>query len=280
VTASVRGLQAADLPAVAALSAASFGILLDDQAARDRWLRRLAHPATTDPDGSFVALADGRIVGVAQAIQRERLWVLSTLAVDPRAQSGGAGRALLERALGYGAPEHGLIVSSNDARALRLYAQAGFTLLPTFHAQGALRRDAVLPPRADLRELGAGELEPLGAISRELRGAPHTGELEFVLSRGARLLALDDRGFVVATPGQGVWVLAARDADAARALLWSALALVGESERPSVRWLTGAQDWAVEVAIAAGLRLASYGALCVRGNPGPLAPYIPSGPFA
>jgi len=227
-----------------------------------------------------VALDGDRIVGVAQAIQRERLWVLSTLAVDPRAQSAGAGRALLERALGYGAPQHGLIVSSNDARALRLYAQAGFTLLPTFHAQGPLRRDAAPPPPDGLRELGARELEPLAAISRELRGAPHTAELEFVLARGARLLALAERGFAVATPGQGVWALAARDGDAARALLWGALTLVGESDRPSVRWLTGAQDWAVEVAVAAGLRLASWGALCVRGEPGPLAPYIPSGPFA
>jgi hypothetical protein len=44
--------------------------------------------------------------------------------------------------------------------------------------------------------------------------------------------------------------------------------------------VNGAQRWAVEVAVDAGLRLMSWGALCVRGNPGPLAPYIPSAPFA
>ena len=280
MSATVRPLADADLPAVAALSAASFGILLDDQPARARWLGRLAHPLRTDPGGSFAALADGRIVGVAQAIQREGLWVLSTLAVDPRSQSAGAGRALLEHALAYGTPQRGLIVSSNDPRALRLYAQAGFTLLPTFHAQGAPRSAAAPPPAADLRELGTGELATLGAISRELRGAPHTAELEYVLARGARVLALGARGFAVATAGQGVWLLAARDEEAARTLLWSALAVVGESDRPSVRWLTGAQRWAVEVVVAAGLRVSTWGALCVRGNPGPLAPYIPSGPFA
>jgi GNAT superfamily N-acetyltransferase len=133
--------------------------VLESAEATARWRRRLAHPFETDPGGSFVALEDGRIVGIAQAIQRERLWVLSTLAVDPRAQSAGVGRALLERALDYGAPAHGLIVSSNDARALRLYAQAGFTLLPTFHAHGPLRRDASPAPPDGLRELGPGQLE-------------------------------------------------------------------------------------------------------------------------
>jgi ribosomal protein S18 acetylase RimI-like enzyme len=280
VTASVRRLAATDLTAVGALAAAAFGIVLDSPRASARWRGRLSHPFETDPGGSFVALEDGRIVGVAQAIQRERLWVLSTLAVDPRAQSAGVGRALLARALDYGAPAEGLIVSSNDARALRLYAQAGFTLLPTFHAQGPPRGEQAPVPPDGLRELGPGQLEPLAAISREVRGAPHTAELEFALSRGGRLLALEGRGFAVATPGQGVWALAARDGDAARALLWNALTLVGESDRPSVRWLTGGQRWAVEVAVDAGLRLTSWGALCVRGNPGPLAPYIPSGPFA
>ena len=47
-----------------------------------------------------------------------------------------------------------------------------------------------------------------------------------------------------------------------------------------MRWLTGVRRWAVKVAVDAGLRLMSWGALCVHGDPGPLAPYIPSGPFA
>jgi hypothetical protein len=50
-----------------------------------------------------------------------------------------------------------------------------------------------------------------------------------------------------------------------------------------VRWLTGEQQWAIGVVLAAGLRLSAFGALGVRANrsnPAPLAPFIPSPPFA
>ncbi len=42
--------------------------------------------------GAFVAEREGVIVGAAQAFQRERLWVLALLVVDPAQQSDGAGR--------------------------------------------------------------------------------------------------------------------------------------------------------------------------------------------
>ena len=77
------------------------------------------------------------VIGVAAVIVRDGMWILSLLAVDPETQSAGAGRALLARALRVGDPRAlGLIVSADDSRALRLYALAGFTLLPTFQAQG------------------------------------------------------------------------------------------------------------------------------------------------
>lgn len=41
----------------------------------------------------------------------------------------------------------------------------------------------------------------------------------------------------------------------------------------------GAQQWAIDVMVGAGLGLTGYGALCVRGHAGPLVPFIPSGPF-
>lgn len=37
---------------------------------------------------------------------------------------------------------------------------------------------------------------------------------------------------------------------------------------------------AVAVLLGAGLQLTGHGALCVRGDPGPLRPYLPSAPFA
>jgi ribosomal protein S18 acetylase RimI-like enzyme len=279
----IRPLEPADLEAAAELTAAAFGVDIDERAGRVRWLERLAHPLRTDTDGAFVAEGDGRVLGTAQAIRRERLWILSMLAVDPGAQSAGAGRLLLDRALDYGtAGDAGLIVSSSDPRALRLYGLAGFSLRPAFHATGNLDRAKLPRPDPAVREAGVDDLEALAPISREVRGAPHTVELAYALDRGGRLLRHGDRGFAMTLPGVAVWLLAARDPQTAQSLLWRSLELVGDVEKDhrSVRWITGGQDWAIDVLLRAGYVLAPYGALCVRGRPGPLHPYLPSPPFA
>ncbi len=278
-TAAIRAFEAADLPAAAEVAAAAFGRDLAEERARARWHQRVGHALRTDPEGAFVAELDGRIIGVAQGLRRERLWCLSLLTVTPDAQSSGAGRALMARVLAYEAgSEAGLIVSSSDPRALRLYGRCGFSLRPAFRASGTVDRRAL--PRADreIREGDESDLPGLEAISRELRGGPHTPELRYALRRGERLLLIPERGFAVAAPEQGVWLLAARDEAAAAALLWSALAHA--DARAHVGWITAEQGWAIDVALRAGLDLRPYGALCVRGAPGPLRPFLPSAAFA
>ena len=49
----------------------------------------VAHAATTDPAGAFVAVVGGRVIGAAEAVRRERLWCLSLLTVAPGTQSAG-----------------------------------------------------------------------------------------------------------------------------------------------------------------------------------------------
>ena len=273
-------MRADDVEQVANVAAAAFGRDVGDELARRRWRERLAHPLTTDPDGAFVAELDGRVIGVAEAIVRERLWILSMFAVEPGIQSGGAGRALLEHAVDYGREtDAGLIVSSNDPRALRLYARAGFALLPTFRADGVVDRRALPRGHSGVREDGRGDdLESLVALARAIRGAPYTSELRYALDRGGRLLRLDDRGFAVVDEEGTPWLLVARDEEAASALLWSALAVADGSTR--VRWITGAQQWAIDALVQARLHVLAYGALCVRGTPGTLEPFVPSAPFA
>jgi GNAT superfamily N-acetyltransferase len=277
----LRALHTPDLEVAATMAAAAFDLDVSDPVAAARWRSRIAYGFETDPEGAFLAELGGEIVGVAQAIRRERLWCLSLLAVHPRAQSSGAGRALMERALTYAtdSTDIGLITSSSDPRALRLYALSGFALLPTLEVAGTLDRAALPQPQGEVHAGGREDFDSLAAISREVRGAPHTLELEFALGMGMQLLRVGDRGFAVVWPGRGVWLLVARDDGAASQLLWAALAIAG-TEHPSVRWITGEQQWAIEILVRAGLRLVPYGALCVRGQPGPLRAYLPSGPFA
>jgi hypothetical protein len=235
----------------------------------------------TDPEGAFVAEQERRLVGIAQAMRREGLWVLSLLAVRPDVQSKGAGRGLMQRTLQYGGePDAGLIVSSKDPRALRLYAMSGFSLRPAFDAEGAVDRRALPRPDPRVRAGDVADLESLEPVAREIRGAPYTPELEFALRRDALLLRVQDRGFAVVQPGGGVWLLVARDDRVASSLLWSGLAEAGDGEHPKVRWITAGQDWAIDVCVRAGLRLTTSGALGVRGRPGRLQPFVPSPAFA
>jgi GNAT superfamily N-acetyltransferase len=275
-------MSTADMPGAVAVSAAAFDLDVNADGMPDSWQQRLEHPLRTDPAGSFVAERGGRIIGIAQAIVRERLWNLSMLTVDPSAQSTNAGRELFDRALLYGSDaEVGLIVSSSDSRALRLYARAGFSLRPALNAEGKVDPSGLQRATATITEAGEADLEALAEISRAVRGGPHTPELQWALGQGWPLLRLGDRGFTVLAPHWcRIWLLVALDDDAAAQLMSAALRMVADGDEADVRWITGTQDWATDTALRAGLRLTIGGALGVRGQPGPLRPFIPSGAFA
>lgn len=276
---TVRAMVPADVPIAAAVGAAGMDFQLNGEEDVRRWQERIGYLLDPDPGGAFVAERDGHVIGVAQAMQRDALWVLSFLAVDPGTHRAGAGRALISAALGYGDPTVGLICSSDHPAAMRLYARAGFSLRPALRTVGQVDRGALPPRSRSVRTGTTGDLGFAAEVSRELRGAAHTAEIHYALGRGAQLLVWEDRGFAVAQEAYGVWLLAARDEAAATELLWCALDIGGTAERP-VRWITAGQDWAVSVVLEAGLRLTGHGALCVRGTPGPLRPYLPSAPFA
>src|SRR5215210_3089716 len=125
-------------------------------------LIRFHHLLDRDPGGSWVAEADGAVAGAAVAIDRDGLWGLSLLVVDPRHQSGGMGGALLARALEYagGGRRGAVILASSDPRALRAYARAGFTPQPSLTAHG---RPAGAAAPAGVHE---GSVEDLGLADR------------------------------------------------------------------------------------------------------------------
>src|SRR3954463_14179700 len=69
---------------------------------RDRQHARIGHLLDTDPGGAWVAEEQGRVVGVALALLRDRLWGVSLCAVASDVQGRGVGRRLLDAALAYG----------------------------------------------------------------------------------------------------------------------------------------------------------------------------------
>lgn len=245
-----------------------------------RWRRgveRVARRVATDPEGSWVASDGERVRGVALALRREGIWGLSLLAVDPEAQSGGIGRALLERALDYARGTRGqIIMSSQDPRAMRTYARAGFAMQPAVAAFGVVDRSE-LPARLGVRDGGAGDLDEAAAIDREVRGGAHGEDLAALIHAEHRMVVLPGRGYAFHRDGSPA-LLAARAPEDAQRLLWAVLAASEPGREVGVMSLTQAQAWALPVVLDAGLRLEPGGPTFVRGRPGPLAPYLPN-PF-
>lgn len=276
-----RVMQDGDIPQAAEVSAAAFELDITAPSVRRRWEERMRHSLRTDPAGSFVTQRGPTITGVAQAVIRDGIWILSVMAASPTLARGGEGRALMDAALDYyDGCRGGLIISSNDPRALRLYGSAGFALEPAFRASGAPDLSLMPESGGDVAPVAPEDFPRLAPISLAVRGAAHTLDLPAALARGGSVFALDDRGFVVTVPGRGVWAVAARDERAASTLLWHGLAQLGGDPRVEIGWISGAQRWALEVVLAARLSLSAYGGIALRGEIGPMYPYIPSPSFA
>ncbi len=238
---------------------------------RTRTLRFLDH----DPGGCWVAEDESGVVGFATSFVREQVWCLATYAVQPGFQGAGVGRRLLEAAEGYGAHcTAGLLSASVDPRAVRRYWRAGFTLHPQMLLRGTVDRER-LGEAGGVREGRPDDLAMMDAIARDLRGGGH-GTDHQTLAEMARPLVAETatgRGFAY-TDGARLAVLAASDEPTARALLWACLAEAGEDYL--VPHVTAANQWAVDIGLAAGLELAQSGYLGVRGM-APPAPYVHNG---
>ena len=242
---------------------------------------RYGHFLRRDPEGAWLAEDEGRVSGVAISLVRERVLVLSLLAVDAAHRSTGLGRELLERALAYGEGCKGaMIASSQHPAAMRSYARTGFDLHPTLSASGVVRRDDI-PLDLAVRDGEEQDLDLAEGVDRAVRGAAHGPDLEHMLATGCRLLVAErpsGRGYAAEHNGSPA-VLAATEPGVARDILWACLERTPPGEKADVDWITGGQNWAVSVSLEAGLSLSPAGPICTRGDLGPLAPDLPSGPF-
>lgn len=280
----LRPLTLADVDAVHALSSTCFSDL-DRRMGRPGppappnaiwYASRTSHLIATDPGGCIGADVDGVLAGVAMAIVREGLWGLSLFLVHPDHQGTGIGRDLLRAALDHGSDLRGrIILSSDDPRAMRAYARSGHRLIPSFDIEGPVK---VRPERPDgVREGRAGDDDALvDAAGHAVRGAGYSGDIGAYLAVGNGFLVHEGGGFAVLRSGSPA-LLAAQDEDIAADLLRGCLHAA--TAEVSVQFVTHANQWAIDVSLDAGLVLKPAGPVCVSGEVGPLAPFLPSGAF-
>jgi hypothetical protein len=243
---------------------------------RRRALVRFARYLELDAGGQWVAELDGAIVGTGNAILREGIWGLGLLAVSEQHQAKGIGRHLLDATLTYAeGARGGWIMSSEDPKAMRRYALAGFDLRPCVAASGVLRPDRDPMPSGVGEPGRAAAIAHAAPISRAVRGASHGEDVGQLLDAGFRMLTLPG-GFVVHDAGT-VRLLAAYDDDTAAALMTAAFAQAPPGATVQVDLITGGHDWAIRTCLRAGLALTPGGGVFTRGDVGPMRPYIPTG---
>jgi GNAT superfamily N-acetyltransferase len=241
-----------------------------------QWVDRTLHYLATDPAGCWVAEVDGQMVGFATSFTRELMWILASYAVRPGLQGQGIGRALLDAALHHGrACLRGMLSASADPRAIRRYRAAGFTLHPQMHLTGLIDRSAI-PVVEKVREGSAGDFELMDSIDRRIRGAAHGPDHAWLAST-FRLVVSDTStgsGYAFHAHDGTPVLLAATNRRTATRLLWECLASCGE--RAFVPHVTAANEWAIDVGLAARLDLVQSGFLALR-NLRPPSPYLHHG---
>jgi hypothetical protein len=126
-----------------------------------------------------------------------------------------------------------------------------------------------------VREGSASDIDLMDSIDRATRGAAHGPDHEVMLRSWALLVSDTTTGSGYAyVEGGRVALLAATNRRTATRLLWAALADAGEET--TVAHVTAANEWALDVGIAARLDIRTEGYLAVRGM-APPAPYLHHG---
>lgn len=237
------------------------------------WIARTSRFLETDPSGCWAAVDESGLVGFATSFVRESLWGLATYAVRPALQGKGVGKRLLDAALASGVGcERWMLSASSDPKALRRYRLAGFDLHPQMFLHGRPDRSAI--PAVDrLRDGRAEDRELLDSLDRTLRGAGHGPDHEALARMGELVVDVRGRGYAYAAQG-GPALVAALDEHTATRLLWECLARGGDE--PIIGHVTAANQWALDVGLAARLSLGSEGYLGLRGMRPP-APYLHNG---
>jgi GNAT superfamily N-acetyltransferase len=287
--ATIRPMQPADVPAAERLSNESFLELDRRTFRRDwpepepraaahaaSWVRRSLHFLETDPGGCWVAEDDTGMVGMATSFVRDKTWCLATYAVRPGVQSRGIGRQLLAASMHHGRGcLRGMLSASSDPKAVRLYRLSGFTLHPQMFLMGTVDRSAI-PVIEKVREGSVADTDLMDSIDRQVREAAHGPDHQ--LMQGMWRWIVSDTttgsGYAYLSENGRLQLLAATNRRTAARLLWTALADGGTEQ--TISHVTAANEWAIDIGIAARLELHTEGYLALRGMKPP-SPYVHNG---
>jgi GNAT superfamily N-acetyltransferase len=242
-------------------------------------LRRLhAHTLATDPSRFRVAERDGEVIAFGSAVERGPVWFLSMLFVDPGAQAKGLGRRLLSEIwstrsrFGTSRPDDGVVLgtATDSAQPISngLYASLGIVpRMPLFNLVGRPRASWSAPAlpagvRAIVLSDDPAATAEIDALDTEVVGYAHPEDHAFIMAErpdrfGYRDVAGRLLGYGYTSAVGRIGPVAVADA----ALMGPALAHLLTAVEPrgaSAIWLPGGTTGAMDVALAAGLRIEDW----------------------
>jgi GNAT superfamily N-acetyltransferase len=245
-----------------------------------------------DPDGVWVADADGEIVGFALSWVCGELWFLAELFVAPGHQGRGVGNALLARAFAHatkaGATNQSLITFTFNAVSQGLYVRHGLLpRLPLYFLSVA--RDA-LTPRLQGDTLRAVPIAPTHA-HRETLAQLDAGALGISREKHHRYLRDDGTtqgvllfegdacvGYAYVSATGHVGPLAVAHAGAMDAAFRTALALAAARGAAQVSAFLPGVSAALGIAVAHGMRITFPMVLMSTRAFGDWTRYLPRNP--
>jgi ribosomal protein S18 acetylase RimI-like enzyme len=245
-----------------------------------------------DPDGLWVAEADGEIVGFALSWVCGDLWFLAELFVAPGHQGSGIGNELLARTLDHarkaGAANKSLITFTFNVVSQGLYVRHGLLArMPIYFVSAA--RDALKTPlqggtlRARPIEPTTSDLQRLAQIDIDTLGTSREKHHRYLLGEGAtRGFVLEDNGesvgyaYVSATGHIGP--LAVTRPGAMSAAFRTALELVSSSEVTQVSAFVPGVSEALAIAVEHGMYIKFPMVLMSTRDFGDWTRYVPRNP--
>ena len=136
----------------------------------------------------IVAEREARVVGSLFADERDPIVGIGPISVDPAAQDGGAGRAMLEAALcreqERGAPGVRLVQTAYHYRSLSLYAKLGFQVRELLVVLAGEPPATAVPPGAAVRPAVAEDLPALAELCGCVHGHGRDAETAEAVARG------------------------------------------------------------------------------------------------
>ena len=146
-----------------------------------------------EPQESFVAVDNGRVVGSGFLHLRGDTAGIGPITVDPASQAKGAGKELMMAVIRTGrrCPSLRLVQDAFNTTSFPLYSKLGFVTYGTvLGLTGQVLRPASRPRAHTIREMTIDEVERVAALDSKLTGITRLQDLQFFAAQPPQLVSL------------------------------------------------------------------------------------------